>query len=666
MADSNSSPGPSNTGELGPESARAAWKAQVEAELAKSRNGSGQGFADLVRHTLAGERLEPLYGVLDLPESSGEQQPGAFPFLRAGRSLGAPAGLPWSALHRTERPHPTQANGELLEDLAGGLNGLWLRTCRGLRTGRDDDARGGVRLRGPADLRELLAGVHLDGIEVFLEAGACTVAIFDDLCDLARERGHGPQDLKLHGGFDLFGSLLDDGRLRGFGDDLERIDLRPIAERVGRTAGRMITISSLAVHRAGADAALELGYLVAAGLESVRGLCEAGLTPDQAAAQIGFRVPLDRELFGELAKLRALRGLWSRALLALGVNDAPAPHVQAISGDRTLSACDVWTNMLRISGHAFAGILGEADAIYLARFDQVVGPSSSLGRRASRNLHHLFCEESHLGEVIDPSGGAYYIEARTEGLAELGWQQFAELAGGAGLCEAIRRGDLASRIAASRERRAKAVAHLELPLLGTSQFAQLEGRPHEPGPADQAPQPGSCDYLPADKTGELTAQPLPELRDAEPFEQLRERAQAAGNPTVYLACLGRLRDHTARAGFARGLLTTGGLRTVAGDGTTTKGADQTEADLRAVIDQWESAGSLPVVCVCGTDEALDALGSELPAALRQAGARYLMIARPKSEATADYDLVIQRGIDVTHSLDAVLTAAVATQGVPQP
>lgn len=638
-----------------PEAARSAWDEQVRGELAKA----GVDFESLLRNTLAGERLQPLYGLDDLPDGADGCEPGAFPFVRGSRGDFIPAGLPWAALHRTERPNPSQARTELLEDLAGGLNGLWLRTSRGLRTGADDDHGGGVQLAGPADLRQLLDGVFLDGIEVFLEAGASTVTIFEDLLSLAAERGHDIGSLQLHAGFDPFGSLLDDGTLRGFGDSLDRIDWQPIADRAGRTAGRVATVSSLAVHRAGADAALELGYLLSAGLETVRGLVAAGLPARDAAAQVTFRVPLDRELFGELAKLRALRGLWSRALLALGVEAPPAPHVQVISGDRTLSACDVWTNLLRVSGHAFAGILGGADAIYLARFDQVVGPSSPLGRRAARNLHHLFAEESHLGEVLDPAGGSYYVEARTEGLAELGWQQFSELASGKGLLEAISSGSLAERIEASRARRANAVAHRDLVLLGTSQFAQVDGRPHEPGPADEPLPKGSSGsaYVPAANADEIRVTALPERRDAEPFEVLRAQADQADHPEVFLACLGRLRDHTGRAGFARQLLAAGGLRTKAGEGTRAPSENQGAADVAAIVEQWAAAGRSPVVCVCGTNEALDSIGTELPQALRAAGAQFLLVARPPGAATQAYDQALHLGVDVVRALQVTLEAA---------
>ncbi len=644
-----------------PQAARSSWDEQVRRELAKA----GVDFDSLLRSTLAGERLGPLYGLTDLPEGVDGSEPGAFPFVRGSRGEFGGAGLPWAALHRTERPHPAQAREELLEDLAGGLNGLWLRTSRGLRTGADDDHGGGVRLTGPADLRALLDGVFLDGVEVFLEAGASTVAIFEDLLSLASERGHDLGALRLHAGFDPLGSLLDDGNLRGFGDSLTRIDWQPIANRAGRTAGRVATVSSLAVHRAGADAALELGYLLAAGLETVRGLCSAGLSTRDAAAQVTFRVPLDRELFGELAKLRALRGLWSRALLALGVDGPPAPHVQVISGDRTLSACDVWTNLLRISGHAFAGILGGADAIYLARFDQVVGPSSSLGRRASRNLHHLFAEESHLGEVIDPAGGSYYVEARTEGLAELGWKQFSELASGEGLLGAMASGELKRRIEASRELRASAVAHRDLVLLGTSQFAEVDGRPHEPGPPDEplTKASGSSEYTPAPSAGEIRIAALPECRDAEPFEVLRAQAAEGDPPGVFLACLGRLRDHTARASFARQLLAAGGLRTTAGEGTQSPSASQGADDIAAILEQWATAGRPPVVCVCGTDEALDSIGAQLPQALRTAGAQFLLVARPPGEATQVYDQALHSKVDVVRALQVTLEAAGAPAAV---
>jgi len=104
------------------------------------------------------------------------------------------------------------------------------------------------------------------------------------------------------------------------------------------------------------------------------------------------------------------------------------------------------------------------------------------------------------------------------------------------------------------------------------------------------------------------AEALPE-REGEPddvrrygaaFEALRDEPV----PTpVFLATLGPVAAHTARATFASNLFATGGI------GVTTGTHD-----------------GQPVVCLAGTDAAYDESGAETAAALREGGARRVIVA----------------------------------------
>ena len=649
-------------------SAYEAWRTGVDRELADA----GRRFDELLRHTLAGEQLEPLYAALHAPAPGVEGSPGAAPFTRGNRCTPAAAGLPWVAVHRTERRDPAAANAELLDDLEGGLSGLWLQAARGVRRGDGAaDGHHGVALASAGDLERLLGGVLLEGVDVFLDLGAATPAACTALERMVRDRGHEPATLRIHAGFDPLGDLLDTGRttlLSTNGPGLAAELVEPWLERFG---GRALAVSSLALHNSGADAALELGYLLASGVATLQALVEAGVEPARAARSLSFRVGLDRELFGEVAKLRALRNLWCRALLACGIDDPPAPHVQAVSGRRTLCRRDTWVNLLRVAGHAFAGIIGGAESLWLARFDTPRGAPSSLGRRMARNLHTILFEESHLGDIADPVGGSYYLEARTEGLARLGWDRFCELEDLGGARAAIVSGALSERVQASAERRARAIATRRMPLLGTSEFPPRSETAPEPGVPDDRGDaiPLASGWVP-DGGPATDRAPLPERRDGAPFEALLEHAQRLTEPPrVFLANLGRLRDHNARARFASDLFSCAALRVVHGKGFVASGegparaggADAARDERQSVLEQWRAEGSPDVVCVCGTDEAYSAQAALLGTALREAGARHVYLAGAPGELRADleaagYTGFLHRGCDVLALLGELVGA----------
>jgi methylmalonyl-CoA mutase len=82
---------------------------------------------------------------------------------------------------------------------------------------------------------------------------------------------------------------------------------------------------------------------------------------------------------------------------------------------------------------------------------------------------------------------------------------------------------------------------------------------------------------------------------------------------VFLATLGSVAEHTARAQFATNLLAAGGIA-VDVAGATTRVEDLTNA-----------YRSQPVVCLAGTDSAYAEWGSEAAAALRDRGARHVVV-----------------------------------------
>jgi methylmalonyl-CoA mutase cobalamin-binding domain/chain len=75
-----------------------------------------------------------------------------------------------------------------------------------------------------------------------------------------------------------------------------------------------ISISGYHMLEAGATAAQELGFTLADGIEYARAAIERGLDIDEFAPRMSFFFGIGMNLFMELAKLRAARLLWARAM----------------------------------------------------------------------------------------------------------------------------------------------------------------------------------------------------------------------------------------------------------------------------------------------------------------------------------------------------------------
>ena len=111
------------------------------------------------------------------------------------------------------------------------------------------------------------------------------------------------------------------------------------------------------------------------------------------------------------------------------------------------------------------------------------------------------------------------------------------------------------------------------------------------------------------------------------------RAEPAAQP-VFLATMGSIAAHTARATFATNLLAAGGVSAEAGGATT---------DDDSVLAAWSGQR---VVCLAGTDAAYAEWGADLVAALRAAGAAYVVLAgKPGERTVTDVDDSCAVGVD---------------------
>jgi methylmalonyl-CoA mutase len=311
----------------------------------------------------------------------------------------------------------------------------------------------------------------------------------------------------------------------------------------------------------------------------------------------------------------------------------------------------------------FSAGIGGADSIAVLPFTSALGLPDAFARRMARNTQLILLEESNLWRVADPAAGAGGFEALTDALSDRAWTLFQDIEREGGIVNSLREGAIQGRIAAVRASREKAVATRRDPITGVSEFPNIREAavsvlmPSTPGPAaptrSEAPQaarvPSSSPAPPAGtvqiasiaslieaasagatlKTlaaaapgaAPVAIAPLPSIRSAEPFERLRDAADAClartGElPKVFLATLGPVAAFTARAGFAKNLFEAGGIEAHLGDGYDS--LDDLVADYRR--------SNAKLACLCSSDEIYRERGVEAAAALSAAGCPTLFLA----------------------------------------
>ena len=371
------------------------WRAQVDKELA------GAPFEKvLVHRTAEGLSIQPLYTERPAGEPIGVDAPGA-PF------------------RLCVKVDPGAQAGAIAEEVEGGADALWLEPDpAGAVLARVDLGRTFVVLECGA----LAPPAALDRFAAWLPAGAAFALDADPLGDVAR------------------------GRLAPSDIAGARAALA-VASRVAESRwprASVVVASTLPYHDAGADAADEIAIGLATATAYLESLIEGGLSPVAAARHIVLRVAAGRDAFGEMGKLRALRLVWRKVLAASGAADAPRARIHAVCSSRTLAQRDPWVNMLRVTTQVFAAALGGADLVTPAAFDVALGPASALGRRVARNTALVLRDESSLGRVQDPAGGAYYFDSLTDALAREAWKRFQAIEREGGIVEASSAGACAA------------------------------------------------------------------------------------------------------------------------------------------------------------------------------------------------------------------------------
>jgi methylmalonyl-CoA mutase len=568
--------------------------------------------------TYDGVRIRPLY-TADAPVPDAGY-PGVAPYVRGRRATGR-GRQGWDVRQHFSDPDPAVTRQAVLTDLENGVTSLWLAV------GESGIAAG--------DLPEVLADVLLDLAPVVLDAGADTATVAPQLLDLWRDRLADPAAATGNLGLD---PLAVQART-GAPADLSALEQLVSRCRADHPGVRAMTVDALPYHGAGGSDAQELGCALAAGVAYLRALEERGFSPEVACDQLEFRYAATADQFLTIAKLRAARRLWARVTELSGVPEARRGQVQhAVTSEPMMTRRDPWVNMLRTTLACFGAATGGAEAVTVLPFDAAVGLPNTFSRRIARNTHALLAEESHIARVADPAGGSWYVETLTEDLARSAWTWFQRIEREGGLAAALTSGLVAGELAATAATRADRIAHREDPVTGVSEFPLHGEKPLQRKAAPPAP---------------TTPAGLPRLRRAAAFESLADRsttfAQSTGSaPRVFLANLGPLRTHAARAGFAANLFWAGGIEVEQGEG----GSPQ------EVADAFRASGAT-AACLCGSDRQYAEQATEVAAALTAAGATWLAMAGAPGEGEAAYrqagiEAFLFTGCDAVDLLDRTL------------
>ena len=650
------------------------WKAACEALL------KGAPFEKkMFTKTYEGITFDPMYTRKHtediLPKGV---MPGMGDYLRGVDAAGY-IGKPWGIAQACDETLPAE-NNELLRhehDKGATIYHIVLDTAS--RTGvdaRQAEAVGdtGTSVTTVEDMHVLLTGLDLAKFPLYVYAGANAVPLLALVAAARRASGEDMAEVRGIVGADPIGALAADGKLPASLD--AHYDSLAAAARwatVNAPHLRTVFVRSDVYSNGGANDVQEVASVLATATAYLRALCERGLTIDEAASQIAFAFSMGANFFLQIAKLRAVRPLWAQIVGAFGGSaEAQKMRIHARPALFFKTIYDPYVNMLRNTTEIFSGVVGGIDSFESAPFDEPIRKGDEFSRRIARNVQIMLQEEFGLLQPIDPAGGSWAVETLTRQMQEKIWAEFQRIEKEGGIIAALRAGSLQESVAAVLAARFKNADLRRDRIVGNNMYPNMTETLLETRAEDTA-------ALKAQRTADIDAylsdidvkhrdEALASLRQAhsvdhaveaalagatiaelmtavtegngaetvtaiaphrwsERFEALRQRteeykAEKNDNVKIFLANMGPIPQHKARADFTTGFLQVGAFEVLGNDGFKT---------VEEAADAARASGADAVV-ICSTDatypEIVPALAPKLHEVLPKARV-FLAGAAPK-------------------------------------
>jgi methylmalonyl-CoA mutase len=183
--------------------------------------------------------------------------------------------------------------------------------------------------------------------------------------------------------------------------------------------------------------------------------------------------------FMEVAKLRAARVLWHRAMTQLGAKDERSKmlrtHCQ--TSGVSLTEQDPYNNVIRTTIEAMAAMLGGTQSLHTNALDEAIALPTDFSARIARNTQLVIQEETGMTNVVDPLGGSYYVEALTQELVDKAWAIIERVEAEGGMAKAVAAGWPKAMIEEAAAATAARIDRGEQVIVGVNKYRKAEEDP---------------------------------------------------------------------------------------------------------------------------------------------------------------------------------------------
>ncbi len=617
-----------------------------------------------------------------------DNYPGMGDFLRGQRVNGYKE-QPWGIAQACDETLPKENNELLKHEIDRGSTVYNVRVDSATLDGVDvmdakEPGDTGVSITTLEDMHTLLSDLDLEHIPFMMYAGTSSLGLLALTAAAVRAQGKKISAVEGVIGANPLAQLAKNGcnaiSLKESYDEMAEC-IRWTRKNAPKL--RTIMVRSDVFSRGGAQAVQETAYTFAMAVEYIREMLKRGLSIHDIAQSIYFGFNVGATFFIEIAKLRAARVVWANIMEAFGAEEEDrAMKIHARPALFTKTIFDAGVNMLRNTTEAFSAVVGGVDTYENAPYDDTVRKGDEFSRRIARNLQIMLQEEFGMLRPIDPAGGSWAIEALTKQMAEKIWAEFQVIESKGGMTKALEEGYPQQEIAKVLAERFKNLDFRKDSAVGNNMYPNMAEELLEPRPEDtEALRKELADGVAAyraDQDLAERAKKLSELKNAgegemvdraidafaagatigeireitgmgegsvsveaiaphrwtERYEALRFdtekfKKETGENVEIFLANMGKIPQHKARADFSTSFLQVGEFNVHLNDGF------QDDETMSGIDKCAKAAAEFPydAAVICSTDatypDIVPELAPKLKAALPKGAVLFLAGAAPK-------------------------------------
>jgi methylmalonyl-CoA mutase N-terminal domain/subunit len=432
----------------------------------------------------ADQRRRVVYGPDDVEPGLLERlgAPGQFPYARGTRPPRAPDGAaPQDGVIVRElsgEGSAARSNAQfryLLEHGATGLDVIGDEPTEAMLDPDHPFARHavgntGVSLCTAEDYRRLYEGIPLDRVSVShsLPAGFAVGGLYL----AARAHGYDPVILR---GSAILGPLYTEDT--GYACNISHaLAMRLACDSIEFATERMPRFhpyveDTYFISDGSVDAVEEMALGFVQLREITRRLLARGLGADAFAPRIALLVNCRMDLFEEVAKIRAARRLYARMMREeFGARDerSLAINVTAHTSGATMTSQQLANNVVRGAVQTVALYMAGVRAMEISAFDEAIRTPSEAAHLVALRTQQVIALESGVGDVADPLGGSWYVEALTDELERAIRARVAEIESRGDILDLAERGFFRGLFTDAMVARAREVSEGTRPVVGVN------------------------------------------------------------------------------------------------------------------------------------------------------------------------------------------------------